>query len=54
MDRQIRAARPMLGANGFRYKEMFGVVVICKDEAEHKAVYERLKAENYKCKVVRV
>lgn len=49
-----KAPRKMLGANGFRYKEKFGVIVMCKDEAEHKAVYERLKAEGYKCKVVRV
>lgn len=46
--------RKMLGANGFRYKEQFGVIVVCKDEAEHRAVYERLKNEGYKCKVVRV
>lgn len=46
--------RPMLGVNGFKYKEKFGVIVMCKDEAGHKAVYERLKAEGYKCRVVRV
>lgn len=44
----------LLGANGFKYREQFGVIVICKDEEEHKAVYERLKAQGYKCKVVRV
>lgn len=42
------------GINGFRYKPRFGVIVICRDEAEHRTVYERLKAEGYKCKVVRV
>lgn len=42
------------GVNGFKYKEQFGVIVICRDEAEHKAVYEQLKALGYKCKVVRV
>lgn len=42
------------GINGFRYKPQFGVVVVCKDEAEHKAVYERLRAEGYTCKAVRV
>lgn len=44
----------MLGANGFKYREQFGVIVVCKDEAEHRAVYERLKAEGYKCRLVRV
>lgn len=47
-------ALKMLGANGFKYREQFGVIVICKNEAEHKSVYERLKALGYKCKVVRV
>lgn len=47
-------APKMLGDNGFKYREQFGVIVICKDEAEHKVVYEQLKAQGYKCKVVRV
>ncbi len=42
------------GENGFQYKEQFGVIVVCKDEDEHKAVYERLKNLGYNCKVVRV
>lgn len=49
-----KTAPLMRGANGFTYKEQFGVIVLCKNEAEHKAVYERLKAEGYACKVVRV
>ena len=44
----------MLGANGFKYREQFGVIVMCRDEAEHRAVYEPQKAEGNKCKVVRV
>ena len=52
--RPEQAAPKLPGANGFKYREQFGVIVICKDEAEHKAVYERLKAQGYKCKVVRV
>lgn len=42
------------GVNGFKYKPRFGVIVICKDEEEHKRVYERLCGEGYKCRVVRV
>ncbi|WP_417292014.1 hypothetical protein [Desulfovibrio porci] len=49
-----KATPKPLGANGFKYREQFGVIVVCKDEAEHKAAYERLKAQGYKCKVVRV
>jgi hypothetical protein len=42
------------GRNTFKYKEQFGVIVICRDEAEHKLVYERLAAQGHKLKAVRV
>jgi len=42
------------GVNKFKYKPNFGVIVICEDEAHHKAVYEQLQSQGYKCKVVRV
>ena len=54
MERQNDTPRKMLGVNGFKYREQFGVIVLCRNEAEHRAVYEHLKAEGYKCKVVRV
>lgn len=38
---------------GVRYKEQFGVIVICRDEIHHQAVYETLTAQGYKCKAVR-
>jgi hypothetical protein len=34
------------------YKEQYGVIVICADEAEQQAVYERLKGEGLAVKVV--
>ena len=40
--------------SGFSYKEQYAVVVMCKDEQDQKEVYERLKAEGYKLKVVSV
>lgn len=42
------------GKNGFKYKPRFGVIVICKDEDEHRNVYEQLRRQGYKCRVVRV
>lgn len=39
---------------GFTYKEQYAVIVICKDEKEQEAIYDRLKAEGYKLKVVAV
>lgn len=42
------------GRNGYTYKPQFGVIVVCKDETEHRAIYERLRDQGYTCKVVRV
>ena len=35
-----------------RYKEQYGVIVVCRDEAEQQTVYERLQSEGYTVKVV--
>ena len=45
------------GASGsqdqsFSYQEQFGVIIMCKDEAHQKKVYEDLSKEGYECKVV--
>jgi hypothetical protein len=42
----------MPGENGFTYKTQFGVIVVCKDEAEQRRVYELLQGDGYECKVV--
>jgi hypothetical protein len=39
---------------GFSYKQQFAVVVICGDEKEQESIYNRLKEEGYKLKVVAV
>jgi hypothetical protein len=36
----------------FKYKSQFGVVVICANEEEQKAIYERLLEMGFKLKVV--
>lgn len=36
----------------FNYKSQYGVVVVCKDEADQKEIYERLKKEGLTLKVV--
>ena len=40
------------GINGFKYKEQYGVIILCKDAEEQEVLYNRLKAEGYKLKVV--
>lgn len=34
------------------YQEQYGVIVICKDEAEQEKVYEELFSKGYECRVV--
>ena len=43
---------PSLIPDGNRYKEQYGVIIVCADEPEQQRVYETLTAEGYKCRVV--
>lgn len=43
-----------LGKNGFKYREQYGVIVLCKDEREQERVFNKLKAQGYKLRVVTV
>ena len=36
----------------FNYQEQYGVIVICKDEKAQAAVFKKLQADGYDCKVV--
>lgn len=40
--------------SSFSYKQQYAVVVICKDEKDQEEMYNRLKEEGYKLKVVSV
>lgn len=42
------------GVNRFKYQPKYGVIVLCRDEAHHRAVYEQLRGQGHTCKVVRV
>ncbi len=39
---------------GFTYKQQYAVIVMCKDEKDQESIYNRLKEEGYKLKVVAV
>ncbi|WP_143326102.1 hypothetical protein [Vandammella animalimorsus] len=43
-----------LGKNGFKYKPQFGLIIVCKDEAEQQKRYAALVRQGYKVKVVAV
>ncbi|VFR34576.1 hypothetical protein ANDA3_3730 [plant metagenome] len=49
-----KPARPAPGRNGFKYREQFGVIVKCRDEAHQRQVYDALKAAGHKLRVVTV
>jgi len=42
-----------LDESEFNYKEQFGVIVICQNEAEQEAVYTKLAGEGYNVRVVK-
>lgn len=41
-------ARNVPGRNGYRYRQQFGVVVICADERDQQKAYARLQRAGYK------
>ena len=43
-----------LGDVNFKYKNQYGVIVMCNSEREQESVYNRLNGEGYTCKVVTV
>ncbi|MDR1890104.1 MAG: hypothetical protein LBQ81_12125 [Zoogloeaceae bacterium] len=42
------------GKNGFKYQERHGVIILCDNEKAQEALFNKLKAEGYKLRVVTV
>jgi hypothetical protein len=42
----------LLGANGFKYRPQYGVIVVCETEAHQISVFNQLKAAGHKTRVV--
>ncbi len=40
------------GKNGFKYQPKYGVVILCDNENHQQSIYEKLKEQGYKLKVV--
>lgn len=49
-----KAETRILGANGFKYRQQFGVIVHCKNERDQARTYNVLIRRGLKCKVVTV
>jgi ParB-like chromosome segregation protein Spo0J len=47
----VNAVSPIAPAQG-AYSEQFGIIVICKDEADQRKVYEKLTGDGFACRVV--
>lgn len=54
MKTKNKKAAPVLGRNGFKYRQQYGVIVVCESERRQEQVYNQLRARGMKCKVVTV
>jgi hypothetical protein len=45
---------PLLGKNGFKYKEQYGLIIVCKDAQHQEQLFNQLRNQDYKVKVVTV
>jgi len=43
-----------LGKNGFKYREQYGVIILCEDAKAQEQLFNKLKAHGYKLRVVTV
>ena len=46
----VKARRP--GENGFKYRQQYGLVIVCKDEPTQQRLFARLVKAGHKPKVV--
>jgi hypothetical protein len=49
---EVKAPKKQLGANGYKYRQQYGVIVVCEGEEDQRRVYERLLSEGLKVRVV--
>ncbi len=47
-----KPAKAAPGVNGYKYREQFGIVIVCTDAAHQEQLYGELKASGHKLKVV--
>ncbi|MBI5919029.1 MAG: hypothetical protein HY849_06615 [Nitrosomonadales bacterium] len=43
-----------LGKNGYKYREQYGVIILCRDAQDQEQLFNKLKAQGYKLRVVTV
>jgi hypothetical protein len=42
------------GRNGFTYRELFGIIVLCDNARQQEAIFNKLKEQGYRVRVVAV
>jgi hypothetical protein len=47
-------AKQLPGKNGFRYREQYGIIILCEDAKAQEMLFNKLKAQGYKLRVVTV
>lgn len=52
--RKAKNRDPIRGPNGFRYRQQYGVVVLCDSERHQQRVYNVLTRRGHRCRVVTV
>lgn len=48
------ASKKPLGRNGYKYREQYGVIAVCRDAQHQEQVFKALKQQGLKVKVVTV
>lgn len=52
MAKSVSKPAPRPGENGFKYRQQYGLVVVCRDEAHQQQLYARMVKQGIKPKVV--
>jgi len=50
----MSAAKKPPGKNGFVYRERYGIIILCQDARAQERLYNKLKAQGYRLRVVTV
>jgi len=54
VDQAVRERPPRFHRKQFQVNEAFHVLVLCRDEAEQRAIFERLSREGRQCRLLTV
>jgi len=50
----MATAKKTPGKNGFKYRERHGIIILCEDAKAQERLFNQLKAQGYRLRVVTV